>query len=75
MTKLGTKQNDVFESRDVRDTDPKQPNGLRRVRVQDFLIDMRHEDRAVAIVVNLTSGRRTRLRLNHLLSSKWKLVK
>lgn len=65
---------DVYESQDSRDTDPKQPNGLRRVKVNALGRPEGMEYRA-AQVTNLTTNRRTMVTTAALLSSKWKLIK
>jgi hypothetical protein len=62
---------DVYESTDMRDTDPAQPNGLRRVKVIDFVFG---KNPAFAQVVNLTTNRKTAIQVPYLLSSKWKLI-
>lgn len=59
--------NQVYESRDRRDTDPAQPNGLRRVKVTRV-------EGELAQVQNLTTGRRTVVVADALTSSKWKRI-
>lgn len=57
----------VYESRDRRDTDPTQPDGLRRVKV------LRVEGE-LSQVENLTTGRKTVIMTSALTSSKWKSI-
>jgi hypothetical protein len=59
---------DVYESQDSRDTDPKQPSGLRRVRIIDC-------NESVATIENVTTGRRTVVMVTALESRRWKKVK
>jgi hypothetical protein len=62
------KTGSVYESQDSRDTDPKQPGGLRRVRVIA-------SNESVATIENMTTGRKTVVMVTALASSKWKKVK